>query len=339
MAMSTLLSAQNSLTVRRLRNGDLLYISFDVDGMLYQGVDPTTGKITPDWGTTDQPTITPKVASMRGNGVTLKNMAWKYVGTTLSFTGATSGNWVKDSTGKFQMNVSTGALKIIANLASTSNVANDTLEFSCTATTGGVDYSVARSIDVVIQNIGATSYYGLITASTTQLSTDTTTSTLTAQLLLSGEKVTGFYTRWLKDDTEWKAKSKATSQTVTRDDVDGTQLFIVEFYEKEADTTPVYRAGINIIDTLDDYIVNLAITSTNKEVDTGQPITVTATLINARTNAAVTPDGAVWSLKVMSKDSWEILKSSDTNTIEVTTAETDRNDVQSDVEVVAEVSW
>jgi hypothetical protein len=41
----------------------------------------------------------------------------------------------------------------------------------------------------------------------------------------------------------------------------------------------------------------------------------------------------------MSKDSWEILKSSDTNTIEVTTAETDRNDVQSDVEVVAEVSW
>jgi hypothetical protein len=66
---------------------------------------------------------------------------------------------------------------------------------------------------------------------------------------------------------------------------------------------------------------------------------VTATLINARTNAAVTPDGAVWSLKVMSKDSWEILKTSDTNTIEVTTAETDRNDVQSDVEVVAEVSW
>jgi hypothetical protein len=315
-------------------------MSFNISGMLYQGVDPTTGKVSPDWGTAaNQPIITPIVSSMRGNGVTLSNFAWKYVGVTLEFTGASDGDWRTDSTGKFKMNLSTGALRIISNLASLTNVANDTLEFSCVATVAGVEYNVSRSIDVTIQSVGASSYMGIITASTTQLSSDTTTSTLKAVLMSSGEQVTSFYVKWYKDDTLWKSMTSSTSVTVTRDDVDGSQLFICEFYANPGDSTPIYRAGINVIDTLDDYIINLAITSSNKEVDTGNPVTVGATVINARSNSAVTLSNPTWKMQVMDKDTWSVLKSSATNSIEVTTTETDRNGTQNDVEVVAEVSW
>lgn len=334
------LSAQNSLTIHRLRNGDSLYMSFNVDGMLYQGVDTTSGKITPDWTVAEnQPTITPVVSSMRGNGVTLSMFAWKYVGVSLSFTGDSSGNWRKDTTGKFQMDLTTGALKIVGNLASTTNIANDTLEFSCVATVAGVEYNVSKSIDVVIQNIGATSYMGIITATTTQLSEENATSTLKAVLLLGGEAVTTYYVQWYKDSEKWGDRTATKTKAVTRDDVDGSQLFIAEFYLNASDTDPVYRAGINIIDTLDDYIVNLAITSTNKEVDTDKPVTVKATVVNARSNTAVTLSNPVWRMDVMYKKDWTSIKSSTTNTIEVTTAETDVDGEENDVEVLAEVTW
>jgi hypothetical protein len=333
------LSAQNSLTIRRLRNGDSLYMSFNVTGILYQGVDTDTGSVKPSWeDAANQPVITPIVSSMRGNGVSLSMFSWKYLGASLSFTGSSSGDWVTDSTGKFQMNVTTGALKIIKDLASATNVANDTLEFSCVATVAGMEYTITKSIDVVIQSVGASSYVGLITASTTQLSATTTTATLKAVLMLSGVE-TSCYVKWLKGSTAWKDKTSSMTVSVTRDDVSGSQLFICEFYAAEADTLPVFRAGINIIDTLDDYIINLTVTSTNKEVDTGKPVTVTGTLVNARTGETVTPSSPTWSLQVMDKDTWEVLKESATNTIEVTTTETDRNGVENDVEVVGQVTW
>lgn len=335
------LSAQNSLTVKRLRNGDSLYVSLELNGIpLYQGVDPVVGTVSPDWTVAaNQPVITPKITSMRGNAVTVSNHAWKYVGVELQFTGSESSGWKQDSTGKFAINYSTGALKIVDNLASKTNVANDTLEYSCVATVAGVEYSVAKTIDVMIQNIGASSYMGLITASTGQLTEDVQTATLTTSLLLAGKEVTGYYVKWYKDDEEWTDKAGSKSITVTRSDVDGSQLFIAEFYESQSDTTPVYRAGFNIIDTLDNYVVILSITSTNKEVDDGQPVTVGAKLVNTRTNAVESPTSATWKMQVMDKDSWKVLKSASTNSISVTTTETDVDGSQKDVEVLAEVSW
>lgn len=64
-------SAQGSITIKRLRNGDSLYVSFDTNGKpLYQGVDTSTGSVSPDWTVAaNQPIITPKVTSVRGNTV------------------------------------------------------------------------------------------------------------------------------------------------------------------------------------------------------------------------------------------------------------------------------
>lgn len=340
------LSAQGSISIRRVRNGDTLFLSFTTNTALFQGVDSATGAISPDWTVAaNQPVITPEVNSAKGNPVTLSYHSWKYLGTTLSFTGATVGDFVKDSTGKFAINPTTGALKIITNLASKSNFASDLLEYQCVATLDGVEYNLSKSIEVMITQFGASSYVGLLTATTEQLTATKVNTTITAELR-QAKDVVDFYPKWYKGSlsTPWSGKDGNKSPTATRTDVDGTTLFICEFYKTSTDTTPVFRAGIRIIDTLDDFQVVFGITSTNKTVDVNQPVTVTGRVVNMRTNAEVTADGT-WNLHVMNTKDWSTirstsgLKSKGGNVITISTADTDRNGEQNDVEVVGDVTW
>ncbi|MBQ6097912.1 MAG: hypothetical protein IJK99_09215 [Bacteroidales bacterium] len=346
-------SAQGSITVKRLRNGDTFFISFDLNGIpLFQGVDPVTGIVTPDWTVAaNQPVITPVVTSARGNVVSLGGHQWSYNGVALLFNGATSGNWTTDSTGKFQLNNTTGALKIIANLASTTNIASDNLLYTCVATVAGVEYNLSKSVDIQIQSVGASSYYGTINATSEQLTALVTQTTVSTKLYLGGTEQNGYYVKWYKDDTLWSEKSGQASITVGRGDVDGTQLIIAEFYKSSSDATPVFRAGIRIIDTLDDFHVEFryvnsggTTSNANREVDVNNPVYVQAYVVNVRTNTEVTVSG-MWKAMVMDKDSWAILKTvqpsvaAATVTCSVTTTETDAGGVEKDVEVVAEVTW
>lgn len=345
-------SAQGSITVKRLRNGDTFFISFDLNGVpLFQTVDPVTGDVSPDWTVAaNQPVITPNVTSARGNTVALGSHQWAYNGVTLLFTGTTSGGWTTDSTGKFQLQASTGALKIIANLASTTNIASDNLTYSCVATVAGVEYNLTKSIDIQIQSAGASSYYGTVNATTEQLTPTVTSTTLATKLYLGATEQQSYVVKWYKDDTLWTEKT-GNSITVNTGDVDGTQLIIAEFYKAAGDNTPVFRAGIRIIDTSDDFhvehrYVNSGGTTSNanREVDVNNPVYVQAYVVNVRTNTELSISG-MWKMLVMDKDSWSILKTVQPGvaaancTCQVTTTETDSGGVEKDVEVVSEVTW
>lgn len=337
-------SAQGSITIKRLRNGDNFFISLEItNGVpLFQGVDENTGTASPDWTVpANQPIITPKVTSARGNAVDLSFHSWKYNGVALNFNGAEADGWKADSTGKFQLNTSTGALKIVKNLASKTNCANDTLTYECVATISGVEYNLQKSIDILIQTVGANGYLGFILASTEQLTAEVTSCTLETRLMLAADNITSYYVKWYKDDTLWSAQNGKKTITVGRNDVDGTQLFIAEFYKDSTSNTPLYRAGVRIIDTLDEFQVQLAITSANKEVAPGNSVVVAASVVNMRTNTVVAPAGAVWSLRVMEKKNWYEKRRVTTNTITVTTADTDDPNTgeQNDVEIHAEVDF
>lgn len=340
-------SAQGSITIKRLRNGDSLYITLESNGIpLYQGVDTSAGTVSPDWTVAaNQPVLTPKVTSVRGNTVTRSSHQWRYNGQLLLFTGATSadGNWRTDSTGKFQINLTTGndggALKIIGNLANVNAVANGLLEYSCVATVSGTNYNVSKSIDVVIQSMGASSCYGAIIASPQTIDATNTTSTLKTILQVGASPVTTYHVKWYKDDTAWPAMDGMKQITVGRSDVNGTQLFIAEFYLKASDTTPVARAGVYIIDSLDEFRVEFDYVSTAVEVAPGQDVTVKAKVINTRTNSVQTLNNPTWKCDVMDKDTWTSIKQSTTDTITITTAETDRNNKENDVEVIGEVDF
>lgn len=349
--MSTV-SAQGSITIKRLRNGDTFFISFDNNGVaLFQSVDPVSGLVAPDWTIAEnQPIITPRVTSSRSLSVSLAGHTWVYNGVALDFSGAAAEGWVTDTTGKFKMNTSTGALRIIANLASVDNPASDTLQYSCVPTVAGVTYTegLSKSIDIQIQSGGASSYTGLLIASKSQLSSDEPTVTLKTQLFLGGIEQTSYTVVWWKDDEKWTAKT-GKSISVSRGDVDGTQLFIAEFFVTGSDAA-VDRDAVRLIDTSDDFTVGHRIVnsdgstaSANREVAPGNPVYVQSYVVNVRTNTEYAVSG-IWKSMVMDKDSWEILKTeassgAATNMVAVTVAETDRDGQEKDVEVVSEVEW
>ena len=272
-------SAQGSITIKRLRTGNQIYITFDSNGKaLYQGIDTESGVVSPDFTNVDnQPTRTPKVTSIKGLASTLSNHTWKYNGMLLSFSG--SETWQTDSTGKFQMKPSDGTIKIIGNLASTTNIAADTLTWSAICATDGYEETITKDLTVNVQNVGSSAYVGIVSATTEQLTSDVPTITLSTKLYLgiTGE-VPSYYVKWYKDSELISGQNSATL-SVTRDMVDGTQLFIAEFYKSSAETVYISRAAIRITDVLDEYQINLYVSSDNKEVDTNKAVTVTAYII------------------------------------------------------------
>lgn len=321
-------SAQAGITIRRLRNGDTLYLTLNLGTKpLFQAVDSQTGAVSPDWTVAaNQPVITPQVGSTRSNIVTLSNHSWKYNGATLNFNGTTTDGFTLDSTGKFAMNSVTGALKVVANLASPSNMSNDNLSYSVTATVGGIAYNLTKSIDVQIQSAGASSYYGYIVATTVQLDSDHTSATVTANLWLSASPVQNFYVKWYKGSVEWQAMAGQKTVTVSRNDIDTSQLLIAEFYLQSADTNYVARAAITLIDTLDEIIVVPYISSSQKEVDENKPVTVASRIVRAIDGSVLTPSNPTYLYEIFDGPTWTKLAESTASSIQVTTAHTDQQD-------------
>jgi hypothetical protein len=102
----------------------------------------------------------------------------------------------------------------------------------------------------------------------------------------------------------------------------------------------VFRAGISIIDTLDEINVVPYISSTNKLVDTDNPVTVAARIIKASDGSVLTPSSPSYSWQIMDGDTWQVLASGTDPTITVSTDHTDNADgTQHDVEVLVQVSF
>ena len=89
-------NATGSITIRRLRTGDSLFLTFDSNSVdLWQGIDPESGAVTPDWTVSaNQPIRTPHVSSARGNTVTLSGHSWRRASGVINFTKDTGGGWM-----------------------------------------------------------------------------------------------------------------------------------------------------------------------------------------------------------------------------------------------------
>lgn len=347
--MRTTYSAQGSATVKRLRNGDTLYLTLEGNGIaLFQGIDPTalSPTPTPSWKVAaNQPMLTPKVTSARGNTVTITNHQWKYNGTALIFNGAIDADFTKDSTGKFEMNASTGALKIIDDIASASNYGNDVLTYSCTVKVGELSYNFTRDRDISIVRMGAGIYTAVLVASAMQIG-DGETSTIKSYLYAGTELATDYYIRWFKngEDSELTKFAGSKNVTITRDDVDGSTLFIAKFYSSSTSTQVIARAVQRIIDNKDEFQVNFVFVSDNRTVDAGKPVTMKGQVINTTTNSVMTLTNPKWKITVMDTQNWkEIRTVENTDSVTVTTEDTDRTvdgvEQQNDVELIGEVEF
>lgn len=295
-------SLYTSLPVRKIVKGDTLSVFFTTNGVaLFQGVNPDTGVPTPSWNTDSGPSITPHVGSARGASYSLEAHRWKYNGNDLKF--STSGSGWETSTvdNRFRMNHADGSIQIIGNLASKSNQDADTLEYSGLARQSEkVTFDVQKTVDIFISPLGSSSFGGGVSVERTAVGTVNgvvvnSTHIFNTVLFNSNGAVASYTVKLRKglDGTELTTQSNGKISTfeITRDMIDGQELFIVEFYI-EGNTEAVYRTGFTVID-IDDLYQAKAIMEgqpSDKEGDVGY---IKGYLYNVRTNTEVGASGNV----------------------------------------------
>lgn len=336
-------SAQGTISIKRLRSGKTLFLSFVSNGIpLLQVVDTDTGNVAPDWGEeANQPTLTPTCKLSTGETVALSDHHWTYNGNLINFDGAESGGWKESHDKKFKKNPTTGAIRIVQNLASPINYADDTLDYSVTAIVDGVEYTVEKSLTIDIHKGSSGTFTGSISLERDTIDNQNPNVTLTAKLtygVTSEEYSKDYSVKWYKNDVEMSGQT-AKTLTVDRDMVDSVALFRADFYVSGA---IVATAGKTITDAADTFAVKMTITSDNKTVDTGKGVTVKASVWNVEQEKVVElPSTAVWSTKIYETDTWSVVGSPvASDTITVTTAHTDTADgTQRDVEVSSSVQW
>lgn len=241
--------------------------------------------MSPSWSASgSHPVITPQGRSLTaGKTGTLSDWTWKYLGNALAFNSSTGACTTSGYESTFKVNPSTGALEIIGNLASKTNVDNDTITFTGKVTVDGVSAVMEKSIEVVITQGGASSYWGNVSTDNAILDSGTTSTSLRTTLMLGGVVQSAYTIDWYKNVKDSAHKlSSFNPSNVTRDMVDGTTLFIAVF---KVGGQEVYTDGITLTDNADEYYI---MTETSGDVTDTNTVTVKGTLADTRTKAKAT---------------------------------------------------
>lgn len=279
------MEVQGSLTLKRLKKGLNVILSLEcTSGTLYQGYNDTSKEVSPDWTIeANQPVVTPKAIASDGSATDITTGTWKYNNTTLIFSVAdnTTDSWITaTNNAAFQYQPSTKALKIVRNLASASNVVNDTLEFQCSGEAGTTSFDAAASITVHLQPVGSSTAAVYVTAAPQTLTSSNTTSTLTAHFYISGKEQTSgqYWLKWTDEAGKELAKGEiSTTRTcaVTRADITAIGGAYCYVYADSGYQTAICSDFVKIIDTADDYELEVVC---DKEWDGTNEQTVTAKL-------------------------------------------------------------
>lgn len=328
------MKAQGNISIKRLRTGETLTLSLQPNKAIFQLVDDS-GNVKPNWKeTANQPTITPKIAASSGAAYNIiaSSIKWFWDGVELEF--GNDSNTPIDTNGKFQINRTTGALTIVDNIASSVNNWNDTLTFKCSCVVNGITYGLEKSIDIEIMPMSSNTYKGLIIADKIQLDSENPTATLNTSLYIGGELSSEYYVKWDNGKT-------GKSITINRDDINGVTMVLAEFYSDAGFTKLVERAGITITDILDNYQIVPVITSANKMVSTGNPVTVKGNILDVKNGqvldiSSISPS---WNVEILRGENMDTVRTATTQEVTITTSDTDVNGEYNDVEVLYEVSW
>ena len=307
-------TVQGQVVIKRTRYGDTITVRLEWDKALYQAISDGGGVIQPDWTVSaNQPTITPVITSSVKTGfISIKpgSALWKYNHQVLLFNaGGVSTGVVGGGTtgaGLFQINTTTGSLKIIGNLASQQNTNVDTLRFEAVVNTG-YETPVGADVDVRIELVGKNSYTGVVdSTSKTLREGEVETVTATARLTLGITSVSDFKTEWLKGATIFKAKSTSKTCAITRADVSGAQLFVCNFYMTIDGADKLVSTYMFVIyDSSDPYFVSLSPLSNAEVSDANPSSTWIAKLFRRSDNVQITT-GITWGFQAYNCRAQEI---------------------------------
>lgn len=295
-------SLYTSLPVRKIVKGDTLSVYFTTNGVaLFQGVNPDTGEPTPSWNAESGPVITPHVGSARGASYSLEAHRWKYNGNNLKF--STSGSGWETSTvdNRFRMNHTDGSIQIIGDLASKNNQDADTLEYSGVARQSEkVTFDVQKTVDIFVSPLGSSSFGGGVSVESTAIGTINgvlvNSTRISKTVLFNATGAVASYTVKVRKGLNGTViaslpNGKISTFEITRDMVDGQELFIVEFYI-DGNTEAVYRTGFTVID-IDDLYQAQADMDGELSDNLDEVAYIKGKIVNVRTNTEFAASGNV----------------------------------------------
>lgn len=269
-----------SITLKRLKKGLNVVLTIETEGAaLYQGYDPKTGKVSPDFtdSSTAKPILTPKAVAGNGATASITNGSWQYNGTLLVVGSGTadSGGFIPcSSDSRFAINPkSPFKLKIIGNIASEGNLNNDIFTFSGKGEAQQTDWEAETTAEMHLQEIGS-SAAALYVSGTCTLSTQQETADLTATLFISGQQVTSGYVYLWKDESD-KVLQESTSSTYTvkRDDITAIGgIYCSAYLATDSKKTVVATDFHKITDLGDEYEL-MATVSGDWDGSTAQTVT------------------------------------------------------------------
>lgn len=295
-------SLYTSLPVRKIVKGDTLSVYFTTNGVaLFQGVNPDTGVPTPSWNAESGPVITPHVGSARGASYSLEAHRWKYNGNDLNFSKSGSGWETSTVDNRFRMNHTDGSIQIIGDLASKNNQDADTLEYSGVARQSEkVTFDVQKTVDIFISPLGCSSFGGGVSVESTAIGTINgvlvNSTRISNTVLFNANGAVAIYTVKVRKGLNGTViaslpNGKISTFEITRDMVDGQELFIVEFYI-EGNTEAVYRTGFTVID-IDDLYQATATMDGEPSDNLDEVAYIKGKIVNVRTNTEVGASGNV----------------------------------------------
>jgi len=307
-------SIQGSIVVRRVRQGDTLTTRLESDKALYQGIVDGGWLVNPDWTVAaNQPTITPVITSSLNDGaiaIVAGTAAWKYNGLQLTFgddgicTGLVGGGTT--GAGLFKLDSTTGALKIIGNLASSTNTNVDKLRFDALVNTG-YETEIGSDIDVRIELVGKNSYTGVVdTTSKTFREGEVESITATARLTLGLSSISAFKTEWKKGDAVFKAISADKTCDFSRSDVAGSQVFTCNFYVTIDSIDKLVSSFLFVLyDNSDPYMVVLTPVAGSEVTDTNTSVQIQASLKRRSDSIEIT--ATTWEFEIYNCRAKEIV--------------------------------
>jgi hypothetical protein len=244
----------NRFYVTALEDGTTLHGNLVSVGSLTQGWVESTNTPVPNWKTeTDkQPII--YLTLLSGNDTVnpdSNNQKWYYNDVELTF----GSNGKSTNTGLVDVFQRTTypeanpngapALKIIDNLASSSNVDLDTIRFSGQYTSSGAAIEFAATIQVRITSMTAGSNLGVIEFANgiSDITQKDQTISMTASLYSSeGKSVSSFQTAWMVNGVEKQSKSSTKTFSVKEGEIVDHAIIQCDFYDGDNKLYSAYAA-------------------------------------------------------------------------------------------------
>lgn len=282
--------AKQSISYYLLKNGDTLSPIIESNPPLYQAMSNDGLNILPSFLIVEnQPLSRLKVlSSLEGKYVNLLPGTEKFYWNDQLLTFDADGNCTAPSGWAGFFKKEGQAIRIIKNIISPTNRANNTLTIAGTVRSGGIEKDVQASAAFIFGELGGTPYRLLVNLSSTTIDSADTVITAKARLLSDVEMTSGFSVNWLRtttvgtDDDGWEEYKTGITIQIPASDVRGREMFMAV---AKIDGKEVGRYLFEIFDTQDNYYI--AIPQKEYALADGEVVTVNLKLIDKYTGAEI----------------------------------------------------